>query len=54
MIAGHLGRSPGLIDEHQALGIEIELGFEPGFASPYDVGTLLLRGVGGLFLRVIA
>ena len=53
MLTGHLGRCPGLIDEHQALGIEVELSLGRGLAPPYDVGALLLRGVGGLFLRVI-
>ena len=50
----HVGRSPGLIDEDQAFGIEIELAFEPGFAPLQDVGAVLLRGVSGLFLRVMA
>jgi hypothetical protein len=40
--SGHLGRGPGLIDKHQAFGIEVELPFEPVPASFQDVGPLLL------------
>ena len=53
MAAGHVGRSPGLIDEHEPLGIEVELAFEPVMPLPQDVGTVLLDRVAGLFLRVI-
>lgn len=42
----------GLVDEHEALGIEIELAVEPGLALLQDVGPLLLGRVRGLFLRV--
>jgi hypothetical protein len=28
----HFGRSPGLVDEDQAFGIEIELALEPSLA----------------------
>ena len=28
VLAGHLGRGPGLVDEHQALGLEVELPLE--------------------------
>ena len=52
--ARHVGRGPGLVDEHQALGIEVELTLEPGLALAQDVGAVLLAGVGGLFLRVMA
>ena len=51
--ASHVGFRPGLVDKHQALGIEIELLFEPGFALGQDVGAALLARMGGLFLRVI-
>ena len=50
----HAGRSPGLVDEDQAFGIEIELALEPGLALLQDVGSVLLRRVRGLFLRVMA
>ena len=53
MAARHVGRGPGLVDEDEARGIEIELGVEPGLAPLQDVGTVLLAGMGGLFLRVI-
>ena len=54
MPAGHVGGSPGLVDEDQTLWIEIELGLEPGPAPLQDVGPILLGGMGGLFLRVMA
>ena len=53
MTAGHVGCGPGLVDEHQALGIEIELPLEPGLAPAQDVRTGLLARMSGLFLRVI-
>ncbi len=46
---GHVGGGPGLIDEYQPLGIEVELAFEPGLAVLQDVGAVLFLGVGGLF-----
>jgi hypothetical protein len=49
----HIRRGPGFIDEHEALGIEVELTFEPILPSLHDVRALLLGGVRGLFLRVI-
>jgi hypothetical protein len=52
--ARHVGGGPGLVDEDQALGVEIELPFEPGLALLRDVGAALLGSVRGLFLRVIA
>ena len=52
--SSHVGRSPGLVDEHQTFGIEIELAFEPGLAPLQDVGAVLLGRVRGLFLRVMA
>jgi hypothetical protein len=53
MAACHVGAGPGLVDEHQAVGIEVELTLEPGPALAQDVGPLLLGGVRGLFLRVM-
>jgi hypothetical protein len=52
--ASHVGRSPGLIDEDQAVGIEIKLAFEPGLAPLQDVGAVLLGRMRRLFLRVMA
>ena len=40
--AGHLGRGAGLVDEDQALGVEVRLGVEPGAALGRDVGPFLL------------
>ena len=37
-----------------ALGIEIELLLEPGLAALQDIRPILLAGVRGLFLRVMA
>ena len=51
--ARHLGGGTGLVDEDQALGIEIELALEPVLPRLADVGAILLRGVRGLFLRVM-
>lgn len=53
MAAGHVGGGPRLVDEDQALRIEIELVIEPVLALPQDVGPVLLDRVPGLFLRVI-
>src|SRR3954466_3015419 len=50
---GHVGGSPGLVDEDQPFGIEIELALEPGLAPLANVGTILLGGMRRLFLRVI-
>ena len=54
MRSSHIGRGPGLIDEHKALGIEIELRLEPGLAALQDVRPILFAGVCGFFLRVMA
>ena len=40
--AGHVGGGPGLVDEHQALGVETELVLEPSLPAAQDVGTVLL------------
>ena len=53
MTAGHVGGGPGLIDEDETLGFEIDLSVEPALALPQDVGAVLLDRVAGLFLRVI-
>ena len=50
---GHVGRRPGLVDEHQARGIEVKLAVEPRLALAQDVGSVLLDRVPDLFLRVI-
>ncbi len=54
MGSSHFGRGPGLIDEDEMLGIEIELLLEPGLAALQDVRAILFAGVRGLFLRVMA
>jgi hypothetical protein len=46
---GHLGGRSGLIDEDQALGIEVRLRVEPSLALRGDVGPLLFVGVRGFF-----
>src|SRR5690606_34201217 len=50
MTAGHVC---GLVDENQALGIQIDLTVEPVVALPQDVGPVLLDGMPSLFLRVM-
>src|SRR5215207_886113 len=50
---GHVGGSPGLVDEHQPLGIEIQLALEPRLAPLADIRPVLLGGMRRLFLRVI-
>ena len=50
---GHVGRCPGLINENQTIRIQIKLILEPLATPRQDVRTILLRGVAGLFLRVI-
>lgn len=47
--AGHVGGCPGLIDEHQPVGIEVELILEALFTPGQDVGAALLGGVRDLF-----
>ncbi len=46
---GHVGRCPGLVDEHQTIRIEIELGIEPVPAPRQDVRAVLLGRVRGFF-----
>lgn len=50
--AGHLGRQPAFIDEDQTRGIELGLAIGPSLAGRLYVRTLLLTGVGSLFLCV--
>jgi len=49
MTPRHVGRCPGLVDEDQPLGIEIELAIEPRLALLQDVGAILLGGVRRLY-----
>jgi len=53
MTAGHVRCGPGLIDEYEAFGFEVDLTVEPVPALSQDVGTVLLDRVAGLFLRVM-
>jgi hypothetical protein len=46
---GHLGRGTGLVDEDQAVRVEVRLGVEPGPSPLGDVGPLLLGCVRGFF-----
>ena len=50
--AGHLGRGSAFVDEDQALGVEIGLPIEPGYASPGDVRSILFASMRRLFLSV--
>jgi hypothetical protein len=47
--AGHVRLGPRLLDEHQALGVEVDLTIEPRPPLPQDVGAVLLDGMAGLF-----
>ena len=49
MAAGHVGLGPGLVDEHQALGVKPVLMLLPPGAAPGDVGPILLAGVQTFF-----
>lgn len=51
--AGHVGRGPRFVDEHELGRVEIELSFEPGLATLQDIRAVLLGRVRGLFLSVI-
>ena len=53
MAAGHVGRGPGLVDEHEPLGFQIELAVEPIMPLLQDVGPVLLDRMARLFLRVM-
>jgi hypothetical protein len=47
--ARHVGRSPGFVDENEALGIQIGLVFKPVRAPLQDVRAILRAGVRSLF-----
>jgi hypothetical protein len=47
--AGHVGLGPGLVDEHQALGVKPALMHLPAGAPTGDVGAVLLAGVQAFF-----
>ena len=53
MAAGHVGGGPGLVDEYEALGFQIELAIEPVPSLLQDVRAVLLDGMASLFLRVM-
>jgi hypothetical protein len=53
MAVRHIGGSPGFVDEHETLRLEVELAVELVPAASQDVRTVLFCSVGGLFLRVI-
>ena len=42
----HLGAGAGLVDEDQALGIEVQLTVEPRTTPCKDIGAVLLRCIG--------
>jgi hypothetical protein len=46
--ARHVRRRPGLVDEDELFGIEIEPGFEPGFALGFYARPILLARMRGL------
>ena len=50
---GHVRGGPGLVDEDQARGVELELLVEPLLPSSQDIRPVLFGRVRGLFLRVI-
>ena len=50
--SGHVGAGPTLVHEDQPVGIKIDLALEPIPTLLQDIGTVLLGGVRGLFLRV--
>jgi len=51
--AGHLGGSPGFIDEDKPPRIEINLPLEPVLAGDPHIVALLLAGMRCLFLNVM-
>jgi hypothetical protein len=50
---GRVGGSLGLIDEDEAVGIQIELPLEPGLSPSQDVWSVLLGRMRRLFFTVI-
>jgi hypothetical protein len=53
MAERHVGCGLGLVDNDQALGVEIGLGVEPGASLLRNVWAVLLDRVAGFFFRVI-
>ena len=53
MGAGHVRRSPGLVDENQPVRVEVELAFKPGEPTAQDVGTVLFFGPGHGVWRIL-
>jgi hypothetical protein len=53
MAAGHVGGGPGLVDEHEAFRVQIDLAIEPVVPLLQDVGAVLLDCMSSLFLRVM-
>ena len=49
---GHVGAGPAFIDEHQPVGVEVDLSLEPRPALLQDIRAVLLGGMRRLFLRV--
>ena len=49
MPAGHVGLDPGLVDEHQALGVKPALMRLPPGPAASDVDAILLAGVQSFF-----
>jgi len=47
--SGHVGGGPCLVDEHEALRLQIDFAVEPAPALAQDVGAVLLDRVAGLF-----
>lgn len=50
ILARHVGRCPGLVDEHEFFRIEVELAVEPRLAPRQDVRAILLASHGRSFL----
>lgn len=50
---GHLGVGGGLVEEYEAVRVEIELALEPRQARGLHVLSFLLGGVASVFLRVM-
>jgi hypothetical protein len=53
MAAGHIGRGPGFVDEHEPFRLQIDLAVEPVPTLLQDVRAVLLDGMASFFLRVI-
>jgi hypothetical protein len=53
MIPRIMGMRSSLIDENEALGIEIELTVKPALPLHQGLGAVLLDGMASLFLRVM-